>query len=113
MKSFGRPSRMAENDEPEGLDTDADGFDISDVDVHVHVDPGEAVFGHSPFKPDPLRNLPTPTPIISASSGELRTVTWQNKGGSASVQPPPALRTRHIDLLKDSSLCQPLSDVPV
>lgn len=103
-QSFGHPGRVAQHEAESGLDNDTDGREIPDGDI----DPGQAVFGHSPFKPDPLRNLPTPTPIVSAPLGEIRTVTWQNKGGSSSV-PPPALETEHIELLKTAhyaSHCQ-------
>lgn len=32
-------------------------------------EPGEAAVGHSPFKPDPMRNKPKPGPIPSGSAG--------------------------------------------
>lgn len=104
-QSFGRPSQVAEPEaEREGFDNDTDGREITDGEA----DPGQAVFGHSPFEPNPSRNLPTPSTIVSTSLSEIGTVPWLKKGGSSSV-PPPALETEHIELLKTghyASHCQ-------
>ena len=74
----------------------------------------EALFGHNPFKPDPSRNTPKPTPIQSSISQGLgrsrrqRVVSPPGKG-KADSRPAPKLEKRHIDGLKLShyaSHCQ-------
>jgi hypothetical protein len=109
--SFGRPDQTIEHGEG---GQEIDGADEEREIVDEDADPGEAVFGHSPFEPDPSRNVPKPGPIVSVSravlgrSGEQRTTSWQNKT-SGSPDPTPILEKEHIDNLKTehyASHCQ-------
>jgi hypothetical protein len=68
-------------------------------------EPGESLFGHSPFDPDPAKNLPKPTQFESTPRvvlRETRTVWRETKTA-------PALEQEHIELLKTThyaSHCQ-------
>jgi len=57
---------------------------------------GEAVFGHEPFEPNPLRNLPTPAPLPSTpqvqTAGTESRMVWQRE--------IPAIEKEHRDSLK-------------
>ena len=101
-QSFGRPiiegRDFAESARPE----DADGFE---QEVEEHSELGEAVFGHSPWKPDEKRNTPTPGPIES----QVARVGWRaaGRGGTARSDvgndrsdPSPELEREHIESLK-------------
>ena len=74
----------------------------------------EAEFGHSPFEPDPARNVPRPRPISSTSAQSPRQRTHRNpkesQGGVAQDPiPRPRLEREHIEALKRdhySSHCQ-------
>ncbi len=87
---------------------DTDG-ESSDDDI------GEAVFGHSPFKPDPRGNVPSPSPISSTPSiaspcGEHRGSNGNRPSkGSSNNRPAPKLEKKHIEELKQdhyASHCQ-------
>ena len=78
-------------------------------------DIGEAVFGHSPFKPDPRGNVPSPSPISSTPSiaspcGEHRGSNGNRPSkGSSNNRPAPKLEKKHIEELKQdhyASHCQ-------
>jgi len=70
-------------------------------------EPGESVFGHAPFEPDPTKNLPEPTkfestPGTESGGGSVRIVVRETK-------PAPALEQEHVELLKTkhyASHCQ-------
>ena len=94
---------------------------VTDREVHdgegeagTDADLGEAVFGHSPFEPDPTRNTPKPGPISIKPTGTLRPRDRRN-GATDSNQdvnnsrPAPALERKHIEDLKQNhyaSHCQ-------
>lgn len=88
--------------------------DRNEYDDNIDVDPGEAVFGHSPFEPDKTRNSPTPSPIHSNSEGAPRRSVHRNKTSSSwgNEGPPkdtPELEREHIETLKTNhyaSHCQ-------
>ena len=78
-------------------------------------DTGEAVFGHSPFKPDPQGNVPSPGPISSTSSiASPRGEHGESNGNrpsqdSSNNKPAPKLDKKHIGELKQdhyASHCQ-------
>lgn len=95
-----------DTDDEEALDTDSESSDN---------DTGEARLGHSPFKPDPQGNVPSPSPISSTSSvasppGEHRETNGNSlsKGGSNNKS-TPKLEKKHIGELKQdhyASHCQ-------
>ena len=114
--SFGRPSGVDLNPSDEDV---TEG--VTDPDVHdgegqagTDADLGEAVVGHSPFKPDPARNTPKPGPISVESTGTLRPHDRRNGAPDSNEdanksRPAPALERAHIeDLKKDhyASHCQ-------
>lgn len=67
-------------------------------------DPGEAIFGHSPFEPDAARNVPRPRPIPSDSSSSRRSTRRKNGRGTnkgrSDTTPAPELEKLHIEQLK-------------
>lgn len=77
-------------------------------------DPGEAVFGHAPFEPDPARNTPHPGPISSSPTAPSRLSRRSGNssgsyGGHSETKPAPELEQEHIEALKRShyaSHCQ-------
>jgi hypothetical protein len=77
-------------------------------------DPGEAVFGHAPFEPDPSRNMPHPGPISTSPKAPSRlsgrgSTTSRTHGGHSETKPVPELEQEHIEALKRShyaSHCQ-------
>ena len=87
-----------------------------DEDVGVNNDdsePGEAVFGHSPFTPDPARNIPNPRPLPSTPTLTSRprssTDEGNGNGGREDREPTPGIEKQHIEELKLShyaSHCQ-------
>ena len=109
--SFGSPDSTILEDEESISDEEAHdtGSESSDDDI------GEAVFGHSPFKPDPRGNVPSPSPISSISSiasphGEHRGSNGNGPSkGSSNNKPAPKLEKKHIEELKQdhyASHCQ-------
>ncbi len=90
-------------DSQPSVDSEGDGGDA---------DPGEAVFGHSPFEPDPSRNTPDPEPISSTPVGTSRRPGRNangSRGGAGETKPDPELEREHIETLKRShyaSHCQ-------
>lgn len=107
--SYGRPHSAAPGVEDEG-----DGADTEDLDAHAESgdekdcgepDPGEAVFGHSPFEPDPSRNRPRPEPISSSPTAASRKSGRTRGGlggasGNSETNPAPELEQEHIEALK-------------
>ena len=76
-----------------------------DQDDGVEAGPGEAVFGHSPFEPDPKRNAPEPGPISSRSRRTPRRSGYRNGAPGSSEDhsystPTPELEKEHIETLK-------------
>ena len=114
--SFGRPAgvRLSPNDNnitAKDAGRDEHGEDEEDG---AEIDPGEAVFGHSPFEPDAMRNTPKPGPIPSRSRRTSRRPTHRNGASRSSkddshATPTPKLEEEHIETLKLShyaSHCQ-------
>lgn len=109
--SFGSPASTILGDgesisDEEVLDADSEASDN---------DTGEAIFGHSPFKPDPRGNVPSPGPISSTPSiasprGEHRGSNGSRPSkGSSNNKPAPKLEKKHIEELKQdhyASHCQ-------
>ena len=67
-------------------------------------EPGEAVFGHSPFTPDSTRNIPKPRPIPSTPAtpvfpSQSRSGIYADNG-SGSREPTPGIEKQHIEELK-------------
>jgi hypothetical protein len=90
---------------------------VVDEDDSQEAQPGEAVFGHSPFQPDPARNFPRSIPIPSAShtAATRQHHVPQKPGGknessdADSHSPSPELEREQIDNLKGhqyASHCQ-------
>ena len=112
--SFGRPAAAGtgqDADKPSGDDTTRNEYDTQDDE---DPDPGEAIFGHSPFTPDASRNIPKPVPIASRAARPLQRrsgpagQTGRGKGNRDRV-PAPELEKEHIETLKHShyaSHCQ-------
>lgn len=108
--SFGRPESSAaymkeEEDIEDEQEREGDG---------EGTETGEAIFGHSPFKPDPSRNVPKPGPIpsslstVSGRRGGRPTGGAQHKAEGDDRQ-TPELETEHIKGLKTehyASHCQ-------
>ncbi len=78
---------------------------IIELDDGKDTEPGEAVFGHSPFQPDPSKNVPKPTPLPSnsrASPGRREDPAAQgrlNKAADTDTH-SPELEKEHIERLK-------------
>ena len=109
--SFGSPDSTILGD-GEGISDE----EVPDVDSESSDnDTGEAIFGHSPFKPDPRGNVPSPGPISSISS--IASPRGEHRGGSrnrlskgdSNNKPAPKLEKKHIEELKQdhyASHCQ-------
>jgi hypothetical protein len=100
--SYGRPT--ATDDEESAEDPEADSMDEPGGEGVNGDDPGEAVFGHSPFEPDASRNMPQPEPLSSKPSTQSRK---QEPGGAPSTtsansekREVPGLEQEHIEGLK-------------
>ena len=63
-------------------------------------EPGEAIFGHSPFTPDPGRNIPNPRPIPSTPifTSQSRSSTDGGNGNDdlKDREPTPGIEKQHI-----------------
>lgn len=116
--SYGRPHSTASDAEDEDHAADTEGLnahaETGDEGDGGDADPGEAVSGHSPFEPDPSRNMPNPGPISSSPTAASRR-SWRSGGGSGNTRgnsetnPAPELEQEHIEALKRShyaSHCQ-------
>ena len=109
--SFGSPNSTILKDEESMLDEEDHDTDSEFSDE----DTGEAISGHSPFKPDPRGNVPSPGPISSTPSiasprGEHRGSNGNRPSkGSSNNKPAPKLEKKHIEELKQghyASHCQ-------
>ena len=104
--TFGRPTAPGSDPNygnPPAKDTSRNKHD-QDEDDGVEAELGEAVFGHSPFEPNPRRNVPEPGPIPSRSKRTSRRSERRNGAPGASEDhshstPTPELEKGHIDLL--------------
>ena len=103
--SLGRPDGSGS----ESIEDDVAGDYTSHGDEHdeegVDADPGEAIFGHSPFEPDQARNTPHPRPISSKSAASPRQRDgWRRARRSHEDQedsrPAPQLEKDHVESLK-------------
>ena len=108
--SYGRPMPLLRASEERDVAEEQPGTHASGVEDGEDVDPGEAVFGHSPFKPDPARNLPKPSPI-SRDPGARRSRFKRQRTNRGDVAPSsaPPLEKVHIEELKSrhyASHCQ-------
>lgn len=108
-RSYGRPSDASSNLEDVARDEEVAGADAQTASGNRRtdgaVDTGEAVFGHSPFEPDPSRNIPSPDTISSSTSAKFRKTRNRSGGGSGSegrstAGPAPALEQEHVDDIK-------------
>lgn len=104
--SYGRPGHVSRRAGDVGAGEEA----VEDGDRLGYDDdePGEAVFGHAPFTPDPARNLPTPGPVPESAdaepSGEERrgaAATERLEGGGGAGR-APRLEQVQITDLKDN-----------
>lgn len=109
--SFGPSASTILEDEESISDEEVRDTDSESSDDDI----GEAVFGHSPFKPDPQGNVPSPSPISSTPSiaspcGEHRGSSENRPSkGSSNNRPAPKLEKKHIGELKQdhyASHCQ-------
>ena len=102
--SFGRStSRTLSSEDEEGMSVEETHYEEDDDEGNDG--PGEARRGHSPFKPDPSRNVPKPRPIPSGSTSESpRSRRPRNGNGSNKDlngnNPAPELEKTHIEALK-------------
>ena len=109
--SFGRPVSASDLGDDE---VTADEADRDEHDEDEDADPGEAVFGHSPFEPDASRNIPTPSRISSRAAPSSQRSTRRDgmpglSRGNGDAKPAPELEKEHIEALKRShyaSHCQ-------
>ena len=114
--SYGRRHDTHSNPEDEDVAVDAEGTDtqpsVNSEGDGSDADPGEAVFGHSPFEPDLSRNTPDPETISSKPTGTSRRRGRNangSRGGAGKTKPAPDLEQEHIETLKRShyaSHCQ-------
>lgn len=114
--SFGRPGFGATAAQDEGSADDegeqVDGGQPTGGDA----EPGEAIFGHSPFEPDPARNIPKPRPIPPGSAPAPAPTRPQSRArgndasnGNRDPKPTPELEREHVEALKKdhyASHCQ-------
>lgn len=64
-------------------------------------DTGEAVFGHSPFKPDASRNIPKPRPLATGSATSSQNHSHPRRGSTGEgTKPSPEIEREHIEALK-------------
>ena len=106
--SFGRPSGDGGRVKARAEWTKEDDLGAHDYDENyesgAEADPGEAVFGHSPFVPDPTRNMPNPEPISPSPKGKPRSPGQQDRASYASKEDEskgaPELEKEHIEALK-------------
>ena len=104
--SFGHPASATSSSENEQGALDEDYRDGESEAEDDDADPGEAVFGHSPFKPDALRNVPKSRPIPSAASpATQRRKHWgSNESGSSrgggGNNPASGPEKKHVEALK-------------
>ncbi len=109
--SFGR-STDTQMDAIDDIEEKDDGR-IEDTD-NVDSEPGEALPGHSPFTPDPTRNLPKPRPIPTNAEGRTRRPSPPNDlphqdHHKRDSQPAPAVEAEQTKTLKGdhyASHCQ-------
>ena len=94
FKKIGTVTEDLENDKTEQIE----GVGINNDDS----EPGEAVFGHSPFTPDPVRNIPKPRPIPPAPTftSRPRSGITHGRNGNSSREPTPEIEKQHIEELK-------------
>ena len=91
-----------------GTDAELDGEDGVDEDMQKREESpeiGEAVSGHSPFEPDPTRNIPNPSPFSSRPPRNLRRVTRRRgsagaEDGDGRSNQSSELETEHTESLK-------------
>jgi hypothetical protein len=111
--SFGRPgaggAAAPDAEAEEGAEQAEGGQPTCD-----DAEPGEAIFGHSPFEPDPTRNIPQPRPIPPGSASAPARPPSRVRGDDASnatrdSKPTPELEREHVEALKKdhyASHCQ-------
>ena len=110
--SFGRPADTQVDAIADGIAEKKDGR-IEDTD-DSDSEPGEALHGHSPFTPDPTRNIPKPRPIPTNAEGRIRRPSPPNDSArqdhhERDSQPAPAIETEQTKTLKSdhyASHCQ-------
>lgn len=111
--SFGRPGAggAAAPDE-KAMDSEAEQAEAEQA-AENGPEPGEAIFGHSPFEPDPARNIPNPRPIPpspAAAPPSRRAARGDSSSDSnCDPKPTPELEREHVEALKKehyASHCQ-------
>lgn len=98
--SFGRLNFTEAEDPPEPTAGESDNSTNGD-----EGEPGESVFGHAPFEPDPSKNLPKPTEFESTP----RVVSVSTRTVLRETTTTPALEQEHTERLKTehyASHCQ-------
>ena len=104
--SFKRPASAVSSSENEEGTLNEDSRDGESEAEDEDDDPGEAMSGHSPFKPDASRNVPKARPIPStASPASHHHERWRSNEhgsskGSRGNKPAPKLEKDHIEALK-------------
>ena len=105
--TFGRPAGAGSDPDGDGPTAENTGLGEigEDAEGDAETEAGEAIFGHSPFEPDPKRNIPAPSPISSRLEGTLPSSTSQDgasppgEAGGRS-EPTPKLEKEHVEKLK-------------
>ena len=100
-QSFGHPASTAPSSQNEEATADYAAQNGKEEDA----EPGEAVFGHSPFQPDASRNVPKPGPIPSGTGPtpqrrEHRDSRGGGNKGDVDSKSAPELEKEHIETLK-------------
>ena len=109
--SFGRPADTQMDAIDDVVEKDDDPIEDTD---DVESEPGEALDGHSPFTPDPTRNVPRPRPIPTNAEGRTRRPSPPNDPprqdqDERDSQPAPPVEAEQTTALKGdhyASHCQ-------
>ena len=102
--SFGRSTSKTSSSEDEAGMSGEESRHEENTD-EGDADPGEAGPGHSPFTPDPSRNVPKPRPIPSGSISPSPQGRQSSNGNGSSRdrndnEPAPEIERQHIEALK-------------
>ena len=101
--SFGRPVTTEAVETEEG---EVEGAEV----WNDEQEPGEATRGHSPFVPDPIRNVPKPQPVPDRPAGQQRPRKRlvEHTRGKPEPDPQPELEKEQVGNLKQqyASHCQ-------
>lgn len=97
--AFGRPASVRLDPDDDDITTEyTSSEEISeDMESDAETETGEAIFGHSPFEPDPNRNIPASSPISSRFGGTLPSA--KNK----ELLSGPHVSSRRVGVLRNSA----------